>query len=224
MYIFFANRPFKLYVAAALMGCGLFVYGAFSAALPLDDPWRTIGAHLFITAFWQWYLGAWLAEIYVKYKSRFVGPTVIVYATRCSVVALSFLIALVDPTVFKLHIMQWIFPFLCLLMVALFLINGRKTGGLVSSWLVHLGDMSYSLYLVHPLAIWIFVMLPPTSGPAWIWRGGFSLIVSILFASIGYQVVEKPLLLWRRSLREPSRGATAAESGGASAKRRVENP
>lgn len=224
LYIFFANRVFKLYMVAALMVCGLFVYGAFSISLQLNDPWRLLGTHLFFTLFWQWYLGAWLAEIYVKYKARFVGPLIAVYAMRVAVIILSFLMSLIDPVFLKLHIVQWTIPFVSLSIVALFLIDCRTTGGVFSNWLSHLGDMSYSLYLLHPLAIWIFVVLASKLNPASIWQGALSLIVSILFAALSYRLVEKPLLRWRKSLHDARRGATTERFGGASAENSVATP
>ena len=224
LYIFFANRVFKLYMIAVLMACGLFIYGAFSISLQPDDPWRLLGTHLFITLFWQWYLGAWLAEIYVKYKARFFGPSIAVYAMRVAVIMLSFSMSLIDPVVLKLHIVQWILPFVSLLIVALFLIDRRTIGGLFTDQLSHLGDVSYSLYLLHPLAIWIFVALPSKANLASIWQGVLSLIVSILFAAISYRLVEKPLLGWRKSLRNARRGATTERVGGATAEKSVAIP
>jgi peptidoglycan/LPS O-acetylase OafA/YrhL len=224
LYIFFANRVFNLYRVAALMACGLFVYGAFSVSLQPNDPWRLLGTHLFVTLFWQWYLGAWLAEIYVKYKARFVGPSIAVYAMRVAVIILSFSMSLIDPVVFKLHIVQWTIPFVSFSIVALFLIDCRTTGGLFSDCLSHLGDVSYSLYLLHPLAIWVFVALPSKSSSASIWQGVLSLIVSILFAAISYHLVERPLLRWRKSLRNARRSPATERVGGASAEKSVATP
>lgn len=224
VYVFFANRSFNIYVGATLLACGLFFYGAFAIALPPDDPWRLLGTHLFVTLFWQWYLGAWLAEVYVKYKSRFIGPSIAIYAMRLAVIFLSFLMSLIDPIVFKLHLVQIILPFVLLSIVALFLIDCRSTGGFFTGWLSHLGDMSYSLYLLHPLAIWIFMALPPRSTPTSIWQGVLSLITSILFAAVNYRLVERPLLRWRKSLRNARGGATAERLGGLSAENSVARP
>ena len=84
--------------------------------------------------------------------------------------------------------------------------------------------MSYSLYLLHPLAIWIFVALAPKSTPTSIWQGALSLITSILYAALNYRLVEKPLLRWRKSLHDARRGATTERLGGLSAENSVATP
>jgi len=88
---------------------------------------------------------------------------------------------------------------LAILAVAL---DRRSSGLLTRRWLVYLGEMSYSLYLVHGVVLMAFWMLFPGPQPLTFTGGAVIalLLVAIVFACAvaSYELVEKPL---RRRIR-----------------------
>lgn len=99
------------------------------------------------------------------------------------------------------------FPFM-----ALFILVMSQEKGLLSKWLscrflVYLGEVSFSLYLVHQLVVrWMFakyqVLVSANLVPAYFFYWGFSLILAMML----FHLVEKPL---RQPLRKLLRGDSA---------------
>lgn len=101
-YLLLANRRTSLGMLVILLGIGLVIYALASKLLPTANPWRLIGQELFITSFWQWYLGALLADAFVRH-----GPVMrnsVLWMTRVAAVTLGLGLGLVDPTLWQLHL------------------------------------------------------------------------------------------------------------------------
>lgn len=199
-YLLLANRRLGWRTFALLLGLGLVVFAV--ASVTLTGGWRTVGQSVFITAFWQWCLGAMLADGYVRMHPAAPGRMLV--AARCGVVLASLAMGLIDPRVLALHLMPWALPFAAAAIVGLLLVRpkeGARGKGPVSAGLSWLGRISYSLYLFHPVALsgvaWAqsHDLLMGVAGPA------AAVLGALILAWAAYRLVERPLLAWRARLR-----------------------
>src|SRR5215469_6321458 len=69
-YLLLANRPATPAKGLALLVIAVAAYGVASLAIPDLSPWRTVGQQLVLTTLWQWYVGAVLADLYVRHAAR----------------------------------------------------------------------------------------------------------------------------------------------------------
>ena len=204
-YLLFANRRFSLQAFSILFLVGLATYGLSSASIPHESPWRPVAQLLFINRFWQWYLGAWLAEIYLGKPHQIMLTPTRIFALRWAAIVASIALGLYDPVVAKLHIREWILPYLCGVILFSFAFqSGTPDQKLDKRMLAKLGHASYSLYLLHPIAIGL-VVLATRSG--WLGRqfvSVTSIAIAMAMAAFIYWLIERPLLSFRRKLRRPS--------------------
>jgi peptidoglycan/LPS O-acetylase OafA/YrhL len=137
---------------------GLSIYGLGSRFLHGNA--RFISQHTFIVTWWQWALGAWLAELHV---AGAIERTSAKARRLVALVALaaSLSLAWTDVVLFGLHVRMWILPCLCGLIMAALVPPG--TGPRIKS-LEYLGEASYSIYLTHPIAIALVVLVSSTLG------------------------------------------------------------
>jgi exopolysaccharide production protein ExoZ len=204
-YLLFANRPARVWTAAALLVLGLAVFGAASRLLPAANPWRIVGQAFFLTSFWQWYLGALIADWSVKRPRTAPGRALWLGRTIAVTGALS--LGLVDPRVMELHVTGWILPFGAAAIVALFVVRPTRAGAgpALLEPLDALGRASYSLYLFHPIALSLAAYaVIGRDVPAWIGATD-CLALSLLLAAASYGLIERPLLRWRARLRRDRR-------------------
>ena len=206
-YLLFANRPARVWTAAALLGLGLVVFGVASRLLAPGNPWRIVGQEFFLTSFWQWYLGALIADWWVK-RPR-TAPAGLLWAGRAAAVLFTLSLGLVDPRVMGLHVTGWILPFgAAAIVIACVMQPARPTAESPLLAPVNaLGRASYSLYLFHPVALSLaaFAVLR-LDLPAWI-GALMCLALSLLLAAASYALLERPLLAWRARLRRNGRTA-----------------
>ena len=204
-YLLFANRPARVWTAAALLVLGLAVFGAASRLLPAANPWRIVGQTFFLTSFWQWYLGALIADWFVR-RPR-AAPAGALWLGRTTAVAGALSLGLVDPRVMGLHVNGWLLPFGAAAIVALFVLRPARAGAdpALIEPLDALGRASYSLYLFHPIALSLAAFaLAGRDVPTWIGATA-CLALSLLLAAASYGLIERPLLRWRARLRRDRR-------------------
>jgi exopolysaccharide production protein ExoZ len=200
-YLLFANRPARVWTAAALLVLGLAAFGAASRLLPTGNPWRTVGQELFLTSFWQWYLGALIADWSVR-RPR-TAPAGILWLGRIIAVAFSLSLGLVDPRVMGLHVAGWILPLGAAAIVALFVARPARAAAdpaLLEPFNA-LGRASYSLYLFHPIALSLAALAVAGWGLSTGAGAAACLALSLLLAAASYGLIERPLLRWRARLR-----------------------
>jgi peptidoglycan/LPS O-acetylase OafA/YrhL len=211
LYMLFAERALNARTLLVLILVGLVSYGAFAVFFPPSDPRRRLGADLFVTLFWQWYMGALLAEYHVRYEPVFraARSRFAVHAARLALLASSFLLSMLDATIFGLHVKYWIAPVLCAAILLSFLVDCGERENPATRLLAGLGLVSYSLYLLHPIAIGC-ALLASGGGHSSAWLGIVAFALSLSFAVIGYMVVERPILRWRSVILERRRDAAPA--------------
>jgi peptidoglycan/LPS O-acetylase OafA/YrhL len=207
-YLLFANRPARVWTAAALLVLGLVVFGVASKLLAAGNPWRIVGQEFFLTSFWQWYLGALIADWWVKQPRT--APMGLLWTARTAAVLFTLALGLIDPRVMGLHVTGWILPFGAAAIIILCVMQPARATA--ESPLLEpvnaLGRASYSLYLFHPVALSLAALaVLRLDLPVWI--GALAcLALSLLLAAASYALLERPLLAWRARLRRDERAGS----------------
>jgi peptidoglycan/LPS O-acetylase OafA/YrhL len=204
-YLLLANRPATPAKGLALLVIGLAAYAAASLAIPDLSPWRMVGQQLVITTLWQWYVGAVLADLYVRHAGRFAAvPLGLAWAARIAAFAALFALGLGDPVVAKVHVTYWALPFAAVAAVAAALMGRQpvRQGPLDT-----LGKASYSLYLLHPAVLGLVVLAARAGGwPAWL-SAGLAILGACAVALLSYRFVERPFLAKRPAALAPASAA-----------------
>lgn len=143
------RRRLGFWLAPTLGAVGLATYAG--ASLHLEGDWRLVGQRLFLTTWWQWALGATLADIYLRGRLERASWAMTHPWAAPLWGAASLALAWVDPVVFHLHVRFWLLPVACAMFLAALVVrrDAAGSGGAVE----FLGRMSYSLYLIHPVAL-----------------------------------------------------------------------
>jgi peptidoglycan/LPS O-acetylase OafA/YrhL len=206
-YLLLANRPATPAKGLALLVLALAAYGAASLAFPNPSPWRTAGQIFLLAMFWQWYLGAVLADLYVRRAEAFAAvPAPVAWAVRIVGFGALFALGLGDPVVSRVHLVQWTLPLAAALAVVGALM-GRRGKAMRGDPLITLGQASYSLYLLHPAVLGL-VVLAATTGhwPAWV-SAVAGIVGAVAAALVSYRLIERPFMA---SPGDRTSGATAA--------------
>jgi len=203
-YLVFANRPARVWTAAALLVLGLAVFGLASRLISEASPWRIVGQTVFLTSFWQWYLGALIADWWVKAPR--LAPGWMLWTARIIAVLATLALGLINPRILGLRVHDWILPFGAALIVMLCVIRpaGARGEAPLLAPLNWLGQASYSLYLFHPVALSLTIWA--VTGRGWpLWTGALAtLILALVLAAASYGLIERPLLRWRARLGRPA--------------------
>jgi peptidoglycan/LPS O-acetylase OafA/YrhL len=208
-YIFYALLykwfNFKLSQLLGFIVIALIFYGCASCFMRLENNWRIIGQHLFITTFWSWYLGALIAEWSINSKikdylllrtSNSIGINIILLF----VISLNLFCSVGDPVLFRLHYIYWIVPiFSALLIFILAIMDGCETliVGMFKK-LKWIGAISYSLYLLHPVGIALALKI---FGPLSLFSQFMAIAFSFTLAILSYLLIEKPFMRLQKSLK-----------------------
>jgi peptidoglycan/LPS O-acetylase OafA/YrhL len=191
-YLLLANRPATPAKGLALLIIAVAAYGVASLAFPNPSPWRGVGQEFVLATLWQWYIGAVLADLYVRHASAFAAvPLSLAWAGRLAAFAALFVLGLGDPVVAQVHLTYWALPFAALAAVAAALMGPQpdRKGPLDA-----LGQASYSLYLLHPAVLGLVVLAakagswPPLAGAL------AAILGAIAAALLSYRFVERPFL------------------------------
>lgn len=210
-YLLLANRPATPAKGFAVLVVAVAAYGAASLAFPSPSPWRVAGQIFVLATFWQWYLGAVLADLYVRRAKAFAtAPAPLAWAVRIAGVAALFGLGLGDPVLARVHLVSWTLPLAAALAVVGALM-GRPTQARRGDPLIALGQASYSLYLLHPAVLGLVVLAArlghwPPLASAWA-----ALLGAVLAALIAYRLIERPFLATSRAgASSAAKAATAA--------------
>jgi peptidoglycan/LPS O-acetylase OafA/YrhL len=180
------RRKFDGYLPMLLLLAGMAIFLS-SIVFPKGGGWRFVWQRLFVVYWWQWSLGAFLADCYTAgRRTRWFG---LVSFRQASMLwgGASLALAMVKPA-----IALWLVPLACFLMLAAIVIDAGFPRLAVLSVV---GSFSYSLYLVHPVAL---ALLTETFHRS---DGPLALIVyvafSVLLGGTFYMAVERPFLVNR---------------------------
>ena len=154
---------------------------------------------MFLVWWWQWALGASLADMYIRGKrSRWTRFLRVKFAPALFLIA-SLVVGLKDPTIWGLHIRLWVLPLLCAGLLGSLVI---RPGGHVP-FLSKAGVYSYSIYLIHPLAMAALLalhgykQLPTAIGVP------VTIFIATLVSWLFFLLVERHFLSVRRRRTEP---------------------
>jgi peptidoglycan/LPS O-acetylase OafA/YrhL len=151
-----------------------------------SGPSRVMLQSIFLATWWSWCLGALIAEMIYHKKIIFNAQ----FANRVfmfGTLLMSFLIGLL-PHPFELQARRFVVP--CLVAAFIyFLLNDRFDFSKQKS-ILFIGSISYSLYLLHPVAILIGVH----SGISVTFTAPFIFSTGILLAYLSYRFIESPFV------------------------------
>jgi peptidoglycan/LPS O-acetylase OafA/YrhL len=209
-YLLLAHRRATPLSGLALLVLAVAAYGAASFAFPSPSPWRQVGQAFVLVTLWQWYLGAVLADLYVRHAAAFAAlPADLAWAVRLAAFLALFGLGLGDPRVLHVHPAYWLLPLAAGLAVVGALVGPRPARHRRGS-LDLLGQASYSLYLLHPAVIGL-VYLAANKGHWPAWQSALvSIIGAVATALLAYRLIEKPFLA-KPASRAGATAAAAAE-------------
>jgi peptidoglycan/LPS O-acetylase OafA/YrhL len=180
------RRTLGILLVPFLLLVGLLTY--LLASLSLDDNVRYVGQRIFMVTWWQWALGVALADLYVRGTARHLARVVGFRGAAWAWGLVSLSIGLWDPIVFRLHVRYWALPVLCALLLGALLL--RPPRSLLFRWWERIGTFSYSLYLIHPVALALLLLLPLPSLP-FVLRLTIDAAAALLIAWVFFVTVER---------------------------------
>jgi peptidoglycan/LPS O-acetylase OafA/YrhL len=194
---FYATYPVLLrlrrmlgpFLVPCLLLMGLLTY--WLASLSLDSNVRSVGQRLFIVSWWQWALGAAMAELYVRGAAGRFARIVDFRGAAWLWGLASLAIGLSDPIVFRLHVRYWALPIVCALLLGALLVRPPRSR-LFRLWRP-IGTFSYSLYLIHPVALALLLLLPLGALP-FVLRLTIDAVAALLMAWVFFLSVERHFL------------------------------
>lgn len=174
----------------ALLVLGGVVYGA--AYLRPEGDSRFVIQHLFLVTWWQWGLGAALADIYVRGTAHPLLRAVVFPGAAWIWGASSLLVAYLDPVAAGVHVRPWIAPALCAAaLLAASIGNPRARGTRPFEWI---GEFSYSLYLIHPVALAVTMRLLHRGTTSSLVEFALDVAACIVVSWVFFQLVERHFL------------------------------
>jgi len=177
-------------LVAALLGIALFVY--LIGFLRPPGNFRFVVQGLFLVTWWQWGLGVVLADIYVRGRIASVARFVVFPGALWVWGGLSLAVAYADPTVAGAHIRFWLFPVICAaVLLSAAIGHTRAHGARPLEWL---GDFSYSLYLIHPVALAIMIRVLPQGVLPGALSGLIDIVASVGLSRAFFYLVERHFL------------------------------
>lgn len=173
------NRTLRSTFVALLLGAGAFLV---SVLVVQQGPTRVMIQHTVLASWWTWCLGALVAELIAKGKivhQRLIG----LVGVALFVLSLAICFA---PSALELQLQRFALPFLSagILMSCLYM----KQDFARYRVLTQIGVMSYSLYLLHPIAILIGIH----SGLSVVSAVTLMILMGFWLSYLGYRLVELP--------------------------------
>jgi peptidoglycan/LPS O-acetylase OafA/YrhL len=183
------TRRWSSAVALAVVlvaGLGFF---AVATVLTQAGEARVLWQHAAPALFWKWALGAVLAEMLLNAKLRMVRQALAQWWLVFPVAAALYAGSFIHGGAYELTHQRFVLPVVCAALVGLFVFSPlSQLRSAVGEWL---GDISYSVYLWHPLAIALVLAYKPQGGGE-VALGALAL--TLLFAVPSYRWLEQPFM------------------------------
>jgi peptidoglycan/LPS O-acetylase OafA/YrhL len=139
--------------------------------------------------FWKWALGAVLAEMLLKGRFAPLRKALSHGWLLVPVVVALYVGSFVHGGALELTFQRFVLPVVCAALVGLFVFSPiSRMGSALGEWL---GEVSYSVYLWHPLAI-ALVLAKGLDG-AWA-TALAALVLTLLFAALSHRCLELPFM------------------------------
>jgi len=191
-------RKFGAVVTTSFLALvGLLIYGTASVFLKGDPRW--VWQHIFVVYWWQWALGAGLAEMYVRGKAAQWGKLLSFKFAPVVYLILSLAPGLNDPTIHGLHVRYWIAPLLCGALLGSLVIRPCRPVLVLS----YIGIYSYSVYLIHPLAFALLFAVPGYGEIPSIIGVPTTIVLATFISWLFFLLVERHFLSGRQRTAEP---------------------
>jgi len=190
------RRKLNGYLPLALLIVGFATH--LAASIQLQGGWRWVGQHFFLTYWWQWALGAYLADVYVSGRTRWWTGLILGRWSWLLWAAVSLAMGLVYRTLLYPRSVDFLSPIPCFLLLgSLVMREDRAT----IPWLAYMGSFSYSMYLIHQVAICIMVAV--LSRPQGTLQFFLYLAVSVIAGWLFFLAVERHFLSGKQREHEP---------------------
>ncbi|MBF6560073.1 MAG: hypothetical protein IVW56_07275 [Candidatus Binataceae bacterium] len=89
-------------------------------------PRTDVGQRLFLVSWWQWSLGAYLADVYASGRPRWWTGLILRRGLWALWGAASLAIGCVDPAIHRCHYTFWLLPVLCFLLVGSLIVRAEQ--------------------------------------------------------------------------------------------------
>lgn len=191
-------------VFGSTWGLGMvFFFGA--SALTHAGEVRVMWQHMAPGLFWKWTLGMLLAEVavrgHVSWLRALLSRTWLIPVVLMGTWAGTFVW---HQPALALNYKRFVLPLFCAALVGLFLFSGlRQWRSALGEWL---GDISYSVYLWHPLALAVTAALPL---PNFVTQVLVSLGLTLLVSHLSFRFIERPCMELARKSKSPVGTASA---------------
>ena len=153
---------------------------------------RFVIQNLFLVSWWQWGMGVALADVYVRGRVGSWGRCVTFPGALWIWGAVSLAAAYVDPTVGSAHLRFWAAPALCAAVLASAAIGSTRDKDVPP--LEWLGDFSYSLYLMHPVALALTLRILPQGAVPGLLALVVDIAAAVAFSRLFFHLVERHFL------------------------------
>ncbi len=174
----------------ALLGVAFVVYLVGFLKPPGD--FRFVVQNLFLVTWWQWGLGVVLADLYVRGTLTSLVRFVVFRGSIWVWGGLSLAVAYTDPTIGGAHVRFWIFPLICAATLLSTAIGPERASR--ARPLEWLGDFSYSLYLMHPVALAVTLRLLPQGVLPGVLATLVDIAASVVLSRLFFHLVERHFL------------------------------
>jgi peptidoglycan/LPS O-acetylase OafA/YrhL len=186
----------RVFVTTLVLGLAFFLV---STLLTQAGEIRTLWQQAAPAMFWKWMLGAMLAEMWLNGRFALLRRGLTPWWVLLPLLGLLYAGTFFSRGAYELTHHRFVLPVLCAALVGLFVFSPlARWRSRLGEWL---GEVSYSIYLWHPLAIALALALWPAMGVVTLLA---TLALTLALAAISYRWIEKPGMAWGKKLGTPA--------------------
>jgi peptidoglycan/LPS O-acetylase OafA/YrhL len=186
----------RVFVSTLVLGLAFFLV---STLLTRAGEVRALWQQAAPAMFWKWMLGAMLAEMWLNGRFTLLRRVLTHWWVLLPVLGLLYAGTFFKHGALELSHHRFVLPVLCAALVGVFVFSP------LSRWRsrlgVWLGEVSYSIYLWHPLAIALALAMWPGMGVVTLLA---TLALTLAMAAFSHRWIEKPGMAWGKKLGTPA--------------------